>query len=70
MPARILMAVDDPVIPVAEFHALQLPDSAVLEIAEQGGHCGFLLGANMDGFSEAWVAENLTCLPLQSEAGS
>lgn len=70
VPARILMAIDDPVIPVAEFHALQLPDSAVLEIAAQGGHCGFLLGANMDGFSEAWVAENLTCLPLQSEAGS
>src|SRR5690606_24588059 len=59
VPARILMAADDPVIPVAEFHALQLPDSAVLEIAEQGGHCGFLLGRSMDGFAEAWLAEQL-----------
>ena len=35
------------------------PDNARLEIAAQGGHCGFLLGASMDSFAEAWVAENL-----------
>ena len=62
VPARILMAADDPVIPVAEFHALRLPENAVLEIAEQGGHCGFLLGRSMDGFAEAWLAEQLAPL--------
>ena len=31
----------------------------VREIAAQGGHCGFLLGARMDGFAEAWVADRL-----------
>ena len=62
VPARILMAADDPVIPVTEFSALQLPASAVLEISRQGGHCGFLLGAGLDGFAEAWVAAQLSDL--------
>lgn len=62
VPADILMASDDPVIPLAEFDALRLPASARLEIARHGGHCGFLLNARMDGFAEAWVAERLTAL--------
>ena len=63
VPARILMAADDPVIPIAEFHALQLPDNALLQVAEHGGHCGFLLGARMDGFAEAWLADQLAPPP-------
>lgn len=60
VPAEILMAEDDPVIPVAEFHALRLPAAARMEMARHGGHCGFLLGASMDGYAEAWVARRLT----------
>jgi predicted alpha/beta-fold hydrolase len=59
MPADILMAADDPVIPIEEFKVLQLPADARLEMAARGGHCGFLLNARMDGFAEAWVAERL-----------
>jgi predicted alpha/beta-fold hydrolase len=59
VPAHILMAADDPVIPVAEFHRLSLPPGAQLEIARHGGHCGFLLGAGGDGFAEDWVASQL-----------
>ncbi|MEP6634579.1 MAG: alpha/beta fold hydrolase, partial [Luteimonas sp.] len=59
MPADILMAADDPVIPVSDFHALSLPANATLEIARWGGHCGFLVGANLDGFAEHWVANRL-----------
>lgn len=59
VPAHILMAADDPVIPLGEFHALSLPPHARLEIAAQGGHCGFLLGAGLDGFAEAWIASHL-----------
>ncbi len=59
IPADILMAADDPVIPVSDFHALSLPANATLEIARWGGHCGFLLGAQLDGFAERWVAERL-----------
>jgi predicted alpha/beta-fold hydrolase len=59
VPASILMAADDPVIPVAAFHALHLPPTATLEIAEHGGHCGFLENWRGDGFAERWVAERL-----------
>jgi predicted alpha/beta-fold hydrolase len=59
VPAEILMAEDDPVIPVGDFHALRLPPHVRLELARQGGHCGFLLGASMDGYGEAWVARRL-----------
>ena len=59
LPADILMAADDPVIPVSDFHALALPANATLEIARWGGHCGFLQGAQLDGFAEHWVAARL-----------
>lgn len=59
VPADILMAQDDPVIPVEEFRGLSLPPSAHMEIARWGGHCGFLTGARLDGFAEQWVAERL-----------
>jgi uncharacterized protein len=59
VPASILTAQDDPVIPVEGFHELRLPTSARLEIAPWGGHCGFLENARLDGFAERWVAERL-----------
>ena len=55
VPVSILTAADDPVIPVADFHDLRLPISARLEIAEHGGHCGFILDAGLRGFAERWV---------------
>ena len=59
VPAHILMAEDDPVIPIEHFRALALPPSASLEVSRQGGHCGFLRGAGLDGHAEDWVAERL-----------
>jgi predicted alpha/beta-fold hydrolase len=59
MPVSILMAADDPVIPLDGFHQLQLPANAHLEIAPWGGHCGFLENAHLDGFGERWVARRL-----------
>jgi uncharacterized protein len=59
VPVDMLMAQDDPVIPVAEFHALTLPAHARLELARHGGHCGFLRNARLQGFAEDWVAERL-----------
>lgn len=55
VPASILTAADDPVIPVRDFHDLRLPESTRLEIAEHGGHCGFILNGRLDGFAERWV---------------
>ncbi len=59
VPAHLLMAEDDPVIPFEHFRALQLPPSAALEVSAQGGHCGFLRGAGLDGYAEDWVAARL-----------
>lgn len=59
VPADILMAEDDPVIPVAEFRALALPANAHLDVARRGGHCGFLENLRLDGFAERWVAARL-----------
>jgi predicted alpha/beta-fold hydrolase len=69
IPADILMAADDPVIPVSDFHALSLPVNATLEIARWGGHCGFLLGAQLDGFAERWVAARLDSAVADKAAG-
>lgn len=59
VPASILMAEDDPVIPVEGFRSLELPAHARLEIARWGGHCGFLENGRLEGFGERWVAERL-----------
>ena len=55
VPADILMAEDDPVIPYGTFKDWQLPAHAHLEIAPWGGHCGFIENAACDGFAERWV---------------
>ena len=59
VPADILMAADDPVIPVDEFRALALPPQARVEIVPWGGHCGFLENGRFEGFAERWIATRL-----------
>ena len=59
VPADILMAADDPVIPLTTFDHWQLPADAHLEVARWGGHCGFIENLRGDGFSERWVAQRL-----------
>jgi len=59
MPASILMAEDDPVIPVADFRTLTLPADAHLQIERWGGHCGFLENARLEGYAERWIAAQL-----------
>lgn len=67
--ADILMSEDDPVIPVAEFRALRLPDHARLEVAHWGGHCGFLENPRLDGYAERWVADRLErCVAARAAA--
>ena len=59
VPATILTAADDPVIPVADFRAMQLPDCVELDIATHGGHCGFLTGAGLHSFVEDYLVARL-----------
>lgn len=63
VPAEILTAADDPVIPVADFHDLVLAPATRLAITPHGGHCGFLLDARLHGFAERWVARVLDDAP-------
>ena len=59
VPAHILMAEDDPVIPFDTFSGWSLPAQATLEIAPWGGHCAFIENVAGDGYAERWVAERL-----------
>jgi len=59
VPVSVLAAADDPVIPVDTLRALRLPAHSRLEIAEHGGHCGFIQDTALRGFAEGWVARRL-----------
>jgi predicted alpha/beta-fold hydrolase len=48
VPTLILTARDDPLVPVSVFEKLNLPDSVVLHISEQGGHLGYIAKAGDD----------------------
>lgn len=59
VPATILTAADDPVIPVEDFRALQLPPHVELDIAEHGGHCGFISDLTLRSFTDDYIAERM-----------
>jgi uncharacterized protein len=59
VPVSVLASADDPVIPVDTLRALQLPEHSLLDIAEHGGHCGFIEGPSLRGYAERWVAQRL-----------
>jgi uncharacterized protein len=59
VPASILTAADDPIIPVDDFRALRLPPAVRLEIAPFGGHCGFLVGLGGRTYAEDFIAHTL-----------
>jgi predicted alpha/beta-fold hydrolase len=65
VPARILTAEDDPIIPVTDFHALRLPPHSRLEIAPHGGHCGFLPGLRGRSYAEDFIADELLAAVAQ-----
>ncbi|MEZ5484533.1 MAG: alpha/beta fold hydrolase [Lysobacteraceae bacterium] len=69
VPVSILTAVDDPIIPVNDFRELRLPDNARLDIAEHGGHCGFLLDAQLNGYAERYVTQRMLDAVQSSSTG-
>lgn len=63
---HILMAEDDPVVPVDDFHRIaQLPRVHV-ELARHGGHCGFLMDWRMRGYAEDWMADRFAA-PIDTD---
>lgn len=63
LPVDILMAADDPVIPLQDFERVAGFPRVRLELAAHGGHCGFIEGARLDGYAERWVVERLCGAP-------
>ncbi|HKE49681.1 MAG TPA: alpha/beta fold hydrolase [Rhodanobacteraceae bacterium] len=59
VPATILTSADDPVIPIADFHALKLPPNVELDIATHGGHCAFIRDYALRSFTEEYIAERM-----------
>lgn len=62
IPATILTARDDPVIPVAAFEKLEVPPSVELDIATYGGHCGFIRGWDMTSFCDDYIAARFNAI--------
>ena len=59
VPATILTAADDPVIPVAEFRELKLAPGTELTIVPHGGHCGFIRDLSLRSWAEDFLVERL-----------
>jgi predicted alpha/beta-fold hydrolase len=62
IPATILTAKNDPVIPVASFEKLELPPNVELDIATYGGHCGFIRDWGMTSFTDDYIAARFNAL--------
>ena len=62
VPATILTARDDPVIPVDAFEKLQLPANVELDISAFGGHCGFIRGWDMTSFTDDYIAARFNAI--------
>ncbi|HZP67020.1 MAG TPA: alpha/beta fold hydrolase [Rudaea sp.] len=75
IPATILTAADDPVIPVAEFRELALAPGTELKIVPHGGHCGFIVDLSLRSWAEDFLVARLervlsSAVPLASGDGA
>ena len=59
MATSILTSQDDPIIPIDDFHSLQLPAGGRLDITPHGGHCGFIRDWSLRSYSEDWLLARL-----------
>lgn len=59
VPATILTAADDPVIPVAEFRELRLAPRTELTIVPHGGHCGFIEDLSLRSWAEDFLVTRM-----------
>jgi hypothetical protein len=59
VPASILTALDDPIIPAAGLTRLARPPSLSITLTRYGGHCGFFEGLSGSPWVERWVLAQL-----------
>ncbi len=56
-PARILLAEDDPIIPVVDIDRVVESDYLQVDRSRYGGHCGFISGYNLHGWADDYIVE-------------
>ncbi len=59
VPATIVTSNDDPVIPVGDYHGLQLPGCAEMILTDHGGHCGFIEDWRLKSWIEDLLVDRL-----------
>lgn len=59
VPATIVTSNDDPVIPVGDYHGLQLPACAEMILTDHGGHCGFIEDWRLKSWIEDLLVDRL-----------
>jgi predicted alpha/beta-fold hydrolase len=57
--ASMLLADDDPVIPVEGLTDMHVPAALTVYRAELGGHCGFLEGLNLESWLDQFLLDEL-----------
>ena len=60
LPARILLAEDDPVIPVADIDRVVASDYLQVDRSRYGGHCGFVGGYDLHGWADGYIVDTFT----------
>lgn len=68
VPSHVIVAADDPVIDVAHVAALARPPCLSIEVAQHGGHCGFIESWGMRSWIDERIAE-LLAGPAQAHHG-
>jgi hypothetical protein len=63
MPARLLLAEDDPIIPAAGLTRLAHPEGLEILRTRYGGHCGFIDRLQGPSFADRWILEQFARLP-------
>ena len=59
IPAHLITAVDDPIIPIADIEKINRPASLKIEIQPYGGHCGFIKNLAAHSWVEPRLVEIL-----------
>ena len=55
VPSAMLMAADDPVIPVGALDRVARPDCLRIDTTEHGGHCGFIEDYRLNSWSDRYI---------------
>lgn len=67
-PTRILLAEDDPVIPIADINKVEASDYLQVSRSRYGGHCGFIGGYDLHAWTDGFIVESLAACSVEKSA--